>query len=287
MNSLSCLQTIRIRYDILTTTEKKIADYILLHQADIPEMSVGELADRSGTAKSAVIRCCKSLGFDGYTQLKLSLTAELSKHRQLNYAPYICPEDTPAQIIEKVFSANIKALHDTAEQLVQEQIEQILDLLANARHICLYGVGTSASMVTELQYRLMQLGYDAFAYTDPVSMRISTMNMDHRDVAIAISYRGQTAPTVHAMELAKETGAATVCITSFPDSPLAKLCSFPICIYPDEVQYPVEAMSAKIAQLSLIYALTTALSVRHYEDTVKRAKKTRALISAIRLEESK
>ena len=96
-----------------------------------------------------------------------------------------------------------------------------------------------------------------------------------------------TGKTSRLMLLAKETGAATVCITSFPDSPLAKLCSFPICIYPDEVQYPVEAMSAKIAQLSLIYALTTALSVRHYEDTVKRAKKTRALISAIRLEESK
>ena len=49
----------------------------------------------------------------------------------------------------------------------------------------------------------------------------------------------------------------------------------------------MEAMSAKIAQLSLIYALTTALAARHYEDTVQRAKKTRTLIDSIRLEGSR
>ena len=287
MNTLSCLQTIRARYDALTTVEKRIADYILLHEAEIPNLSTSELADRARTAKSAIVRCCKSLGFSGYPQLKLALAAELSKNRQLNYAPYISPEDTAAEIMEKVFSANVKALHDTAEQLDPRRIEQILEQLSKARHICLYGVGTSASMVAELQYRLMQLGYDAFAYTDPVTMRISTMNMDCRDVAFAISYSGRTEPTVQAMELAKATGAETVCLTGFPGSPLAKICTHPICVYSDEVQYPVEAMSAKIAQLSLIYALTTALSARHYDDTLQRAQKTRTLIDSIRLEVSR
>ena len=284
MNSPSCLQRIHSCYDSLTAVEKRIADYILLHEAEIPSLSTGELADRAGTVKSAIVRCCKSLGFEGYPQLKLALAAELSKNRQLNYAPYISPEDTSAEIIEKVFSANVKALHDTADQLDPGQIEQILEQLTQARHICLYGVGTSASMVTELQYRLMQLGYDAFAYTDPVTMRISTMNMDRRDVAFAISYSGRTEPTVQAMELAKATGAETICLTGFPGSPLAKLCHHPICVYSDEVQYPVEA---KIAQLSLIYALTTALSARHYDETLQRAQKTRALIDSIRLEASR
>ena len=200
MNPHSCLQNIRARYDSLTTVEKRIADYILLHETEIPALSIRELADNAQVAQSAIIRCCKSLGFTGYPQLKLVLTADLSKNRQMNYAPYISPEETSTEIIEKVFSANVKALHDTADQLDPKQIEEILDRLAAARHICLYGVGTSASMVTELQYRLMQLGYDAFAYTDLVTMRISTMNMDRRDVAFAISYSGRTEPTVQAME---------------------------------------------------------------------------------------
>ena len=269
MEPVSCLQTIRSRYSTLTGVEKKIADYILDNGETVVGMSIGDLADCAQVAKYAIVRCSKSLGFEGYAQLKIALAAELSKNKQLNYAPYIYPDDSPAMIIDKVFSANVKALHDTAAQLDQQDIEEVLTQLQNARQICLYGVGTSASMVTELQYRLMQLGYTAFAFTDPGTMKISTMNIDHRDVAFGISYSGRTVATTQTMELAQKAGAKTICITSYPDSPIARICDLPISVYSDEVQYPVEAMSAKIAQLSLIYALTTALSSKHYEDTVQ------------------
>ena len=102
-------------------------------------------------------------------------------------------------------------------------------------------------------------------------------------MAFAISYSGRTVATVEAMALARESGVKTACITSFSESPLSRLCDYPICIYTDEVQYPVEAMSAKIAHLSLIYALTTALSAKTYNQTMIRAKRTRELIDSIRM----
>ena len=287
MEQISCLRTIRSKYGRLTTAERKVADYILQNAEEVLNLSIGALADRTQTAKSAIIRCCKSLGFEGYTQLKQMLAAELSRNRQLNYAPYIYPEDSTGTIIDKVFSANVKALHDTAGHLNTEQLEQVLTLLQNARNIYLYGIGTSASMVTELQYRLMLLGYSAFAFTDPPTMKISTMNISSEDVAFGISYSGRTIATTEALDLARQAGARTVCITSYPDSPITNVCDFPIGVWSDEVQVPVEAMSAKIAQLSLIYALTTALSARHYDDTLQRAIRTRQLVDTIRLEEKK
>lgn len=287
MNQLSCLQAIRSRYDSLTAAEKRIADYILANAEAVTAMSITQLADRAGAVKSAVVRCSKSLGFAGYSQLKLNLAAELSKNRQLNYAPYIYPEDSAETIIHKVFSANVKALHDSVSGLDFKKVEEVLSCLQGARQIFLYGVGTSASMVTELQYRLMLLGYTAFAFTDPGTMKISTMNMDHRDVAFGISYSGRTIATTQALQLASQAGAETVCLTSYPDSPITKAAEHSLCIYSDEVQYPVEAMSAKIAQLSTIYALTTALSARDYNDTLQRAVRTRQLIDTIRLEDKK
>lgn len=285
MEEISCLQAIRIQYDALTAVEQRIADQILQHTEDIPELSVSGLAQAAGTAPSAVVRCCKSLGFSGYAQFKRALTGELSKNRQLNYVPYIYADDQTETILEKVFSANVKALHDTLAHLDFTTVEQILDRLQQAKHIYLYGVGTSASMVTELQYRLMLLGYDASAFTDPGTMKISTMNLDRHDLAIAISYSGRTIATKQALELAALAGAETVSITSYPNSPIAQASHLPLCVYSDEVRYPVEAMSAKVALLSLIYALTTALSARHYEETVSRAKRTRELINTIRQEE--
>jgi len=285
MEQVLCLQAIRNRYNTLTAAERKIADYILQHADSVIHMSIGELANQATAAKSAVIRCCKSLGFDGYTQLKINLAAELSKNKQLNYAPYIYPDDSTGTILDKVFSANVKALHDTAARIDRTILAEALDMMAVAHNIYLYGIGTSASMVSELQYRLMQLGLSAFALSDPPTMKISTLNIRPGDVAIGISHSGRTIATIEALELAKQAGAKTICITSYPHSPITQVSQFPISVYSDEVQYPVEAMSAKIAQFSLIYAMTTALSARDYDKTLIRAKQSRDLINTIRLEE--
>lgn len=287
MEHSTCLHAIQGMYDTLTGAERRVADQILQNGEAVTEWSISQLAQAAGVAKSAVVRCCKTLGFDGYVQLKLRLTAELSKNKQLNYVPYIYPQDGTSLILDKVFSANVKALHDTLAHLDTALVEDALDLLQQARQIFLYGVGTSASMVTELQYRLMLLGYTAFAFTDPGTMKISTMNIDSRDVAFAISYSGRTIATKQALQLAADAGASTICITSYPQSPIARAAQIPLCVYSDEVQYPVEAMSAKIAQLSLIYALTTALSARSYEDTAQRARRTRELINSIRQEDAR
>ena len=287
MAQTSCVQLIQSRYHSLTTAEKRIADFILQNGEDIVGMSIGELAENAQVAKSAIVRFSKTLGLEGYAQLKIALAADHSKNKQLNYTPYIYHDDSPVIIMDKVFSANAKALHDTAAGLDHQVIQEVLTQMHQARQIYLYGVGTSASMVTELQYRLMQFGYTAFAFNDPGTMKISTMNIDHRDVAFGISYSGRTIATTQSMELARAAGAKTICITSYPNSPIAKVCDLSIPVYCDEVQYPVEAMSAKIAQLSLIYALTTALSSINRENTLQRAKRTRELINSIRVEETK
>ena len=283
---MNSIQLIRASYPSLTGTEKRIADFILQSGEQVVHMSIGQLAAQVQAAKSAVIRFCKSVGFDGYAQLKLSLAADLAKNKKLNYTPYIYPQDSDALIMEKVFSANVKALHDTAAALDLAAAEAIMDMLQHAGCIYLYGIGTSAGMVTELQYRLMQLGYNAFAFTDPPTMKVSTMNIRPGDAALAISHSGRTIATLEAITLAGEVGANTACITSYPGSPITKVCKESLCVYSDEVQYPVEAMAAKIAQLSLIYALTTALSARNYEETAQRNKRSRELINTIRTGEN-
>lgn len=283
---MNCLQAIRTKYESLTAAEKRVADHLLTHREEAVGLSISQLAERAQVAKSAVVRFCKTLGLDGYSQLKLQLAAETAQNKQLNYTPYIYPEDTADTIIDKVFSANVKALHDTAAFLDHKAAAELIRLLLDAKTVYLYGIGTSSGMVTELQYRLMQLGLQAFAFTDPPTMKVSTMNITKGDLAIGISHSGRTIATIDALELAQRSGAAAACITSFPESPITRVCQLSLCVYCDELQYPVEAMSAKIAQLSLIYALTTALSAANYEETVQRSKQARALVNTIRLEET-
>jgi len=280
--SNSCLMTIRSQYDALTKTEARIADYILQNSNEVITMSADELAGRTNAAKSAVVRCCKSLGYGGYSELKLALAVELSKNKQLNYVPYIYPEDSASDILDKVFTSNVKTLHDTAEQINRATLQKVVDLLYHAKNVYIYGTGTSSAIASEFGHRLMNLGYHSCCYTDPAYMKLSTMNIMPGDAVIAISHSGRTSFTIEALRLAKEAGADTACITSFPGSPITKESDYPIEIFSDEIQYPVEATAARIAHISVLDAISIALSAKDYETAYERSVRSRELLNTQR-----
>lgn len=282
MSTRSCLSTIKIEYDNLTAKEKKVADYILKNYESVISMTIAELAEKAGVVKSVIIRCCQSLGLSGYSQLKLSLSKELARNEQFNYTPYISSEDSTSGILDKIFSANIKTLHDTAAGIDRQTLNKVVDLLSISNNIYIYGVGTSAGIVSDFQYRLMQLGYTAFCFTDITSMKVSTLNIKPGDVAIGISNSGRTIATVDALKLAREMGARTACVTSYPNSEITLQSDFPIVIYTDEIQYPIEAISARIAHISVLDAISVSLSAKNYDRAMERSAKTHDLINTVR-----
>lgn len=284
MNTRTVLSDIKNKYPSLTKTEKKIADHILNNFETVITQSVADFASEASVAQSAVVRCCKSLGYDGYSDFKISLAMELSRNKQLNYVPYISPNDKPGDVLNKVFGANIKTLHDTSACLDRKMLEQTVNLLANAEKIYIYAVGTSAGLAVDFQYRLMQFGFCAFCVTDVPTMKISTLNITSRDAAIGISHSGRSVATAEALRLAKKSGAGTACLTSYPGSTITGICDFPLCVCSDEINYPVEAVSARICHMSVLDAISISLSARDYEKTLRRSKQNHELIDTIRYE---
>lgn len=277
-----CLSAIKAEYKNLTAKEKKLADYILLNAQEVAGMSVSELCQRAGVVKSLAVRFSKSIGFGGYSDLKIALAKELVRNEELNYSPYINRDDSSGDILEKIFSANIKTLHDTLSGLERDMLESVVELLENAGNIYIYGIGTSSGIANDFQYRLMQLGYTAFCFTDVVSMKVSALNIKNGDAAIGISNSGRTAATVDALKMAGEKGAKTACVTSYPKSRIVEISDYPLVISTDEIQYPIEAISARIAHISILDTIAIALSAKHYEKTLTRSLKTHEIINTVR-----
>lgn len=282
MENKACLSTIRTQYSHLTKKEKLLADYILAHYEEIPSMPTSCLAEQAGVVKSVIVRLCQSLGFDGYTEFKLSLSRELVRNEQFHFTPYIEKNDKTADIFDKVFAANVKTLHDTAAAIDRKQIDRIVDVLSAAKHIYIYGVGTSAGIVCDFQYRLMQLGFTAFCFTDIVNMKVSTLNITSEDTAVGISNSGRTVATVDSLNFAHDKGAKTICLTSYQNSEITKKSDFSIVIKTDEIQYPIEAISARIAHISVLDSIAIALSARNYENALERSAKTKDVIDSVR-----
>ena len=287
MSKKQCLSEIRRKYTLLTAVEKNIADYILKNPDKVINMSVRELAENTKTVNSAVIRLCKSVGFEGFPDMKISLAVELSKNEEVNFSPYVSEEDQEDAVVTKIFSANIKSLRDTMENIDKKAFKRVVSLIDSSKKIFIYGVGTSAFLATELHYRMMFLGYNAFVFTDVIKMKTSTVLIEKGDLVIGISHTGMTTFVCDSVASAKEIGANTVCITSFENSPLWDICDERLVICSDEINYPIEALSARIAQLSLVEALTAAISVKNYDMANVIAKKNHQIVNSMRYKPKK
>lgn len=263
------LSEIHNRYDRLTDTEKKIANTVLAAPQDAVKMTVKELAQHSGTVPSAVVRFCKSIGAKGFSNFKICLSAELGSKASATSMLPVSGGDAPQQVFKKVFASGINTLQDTLSMIDFSQAETIIRLLLQATRVVFFGVGTSSVIATDAQYRFAQLGIATSACTDILFMNVIAANLKAGDVAVCISHSGSTKATVDAMRRAKKAGADTIAISSFAHSRLAMESDYHLIAFSDDKNYPVEAVSARIAHICILDALMMSLAAKNYETLQK------------------
>ena len=266
----------------LTPAERKIAAWILANPQQVTTMTVSQLAGQCGSAPSAVIRFCKSVQVGGFSNLKLALAAELGSTQQKTQLPAFTEGDGTENVVRKVFCSGIQTLNDTLELLDYETIGAMADSLAQAKRIFVFGIGTSSVIAADAQYRLSQMGIWATACTDILLMNVTASNLQQGDVVLAISHSGRTRAVVDAVRRAKACGAKILAITSFSDSPLYRESDLASFVYADEANYPVEAVSARVAHTCLIDALAMVIATRDFETYADHIKARNIILDEIR-----
>lgn len=245
----------------LTNTEQKIAAYIMENPKEVVSMTIKELAQVCDSAPSAVNRMCKSVGVDGFSKLKIELAGDVAVSASATKLP-VFGEDKDAQtVFSHVFNSGIQTLKSTLEMMNFDHVRVIADKIANAPRTLIFGVGTSSIIATDAAYRFSQLGLQAYAYSDILHMNVMAMNMQEGEVAIGISHSGMTKAVVDAMRSAKKKGADTIGISSFSSSLLCRETDYSVTVFADEENYPIEAVSARIAHMCVIDALMMTLAV--------------------------
>ena len=263
------LAKINNKFSFLTETEQKIASYILEHPAQATSLTAKELATLCDTVPSAVIRFCKSIEVSGFAELKLILARETAEKEKTETLPAFHKEDDNETIFRKVFTSGIRTLKDSLAMLDFDTINNVVTTLGSARNVYIFGIGTSSTVALDAGYRFSQFGIPAHACTDQLFMNVIGGNMNSDDVAFCISHSGQTKAVVNALRRSKEAGATTISLTSFADSLLSKESDYSLSVYADEINYPVEAVSARVAHICVIDALMMALGTRQGNDFEK------------------
>jgi len=269
-------------YQELTEREQRIASYVLAEPEKVTHMTAKELASECSTVPSAVIGFCKSIGVDGFSKFKILLSRDVGKTDSTEPLPAFDKDDDTQAVFSKVFNSGINTLSDTLRMLDFENIKEITKKLFEAERIFIFGVGTSSVVAIDANYRFSQFGFHAYAYTDILFMNVMAVNMNPGDVAIGISHSGRTKVVVDAIRHAKKAGAGTIALCSFSGSPLCRESDYSISVYADEENYPVEAVSARVAHMCIIDAIMMTLATMKYDDFSEYITKRNQILSEIR-----
>lgn len=269
-------------YPDLHKVEKKIADYIISNGESVSLMTVAAFAKNINVAESSIIRFCKILGYDGFMDLKVNLARYGKKDNPLIYED-ISKEDDLRSISTKVFTGSIHCLQDTLNIFDFQAFEKAVEFLDSAEQILFFGVGSSASIANDSYYRFMRIGFPALACTDPHISKIHASLLNENCVAVAISHTGRTKETWTNIKIAKERGAKTLCITSFPKSPIANLADVTLSISSKETELFNEAIASRIAHITMLDSLYTALAIKRFSSSVQYIDNMNHILSSSRM----
>ncbi len=265
---MSILLKISSLYPSFNDAERKVADTILHDPEAVRALSITRLGEHSGVSQTTVNRFCRSLGCEGYTDFKLALVEEMVTQRQDHPEGHgdVTDEDSLNIVVQKVLSLDLEIIRDTLENLDLAAFEKAVEALSQARVIGTFGVGSSHPVAMDLYYRFLRMGFQCVFSSDSHMQAINAALLGPGDVAMAISHSGETQDTLDAVALARETGATTICLTNFPQSPLAQrgdICLLTSC---KKTTWSNEAILTRLPQFALLDALCVAVNRRKKHD---------------------
>lgn len=270
----------------LARAEQRVAKVVLENPTTLAHRSITEVAEAAGTSETTVTRFCKAIGIGGYPELRIALAADTARtaaRGDHDMGGDIALSDDISQVVGKVAFADARAVEETAEQLNLETLQSVVEAVAGAGRVDVYGVGASAFVAFDLQQKLHRIGRVCFAWNDTHIALTSAAVLTKADVAFGISHTGSTSETVEALRVAKEHGATTVALTNFPRSPITEVADHVLTTASRETTFRSGAMASRIAQLTVIDCLFIGVAQQHVDSAKPALEATYDAVSRHRL----
>ena len=216
----SPLYLINKRFNNLSKSEKRVAEFVQKHIDEVVLITTQGLAKRCETSDTTVIRFCRSLGYKTFNEFKTSLVPELLSSGE-SILKGIGKKDKP-ETIKETFLHNIhNQIDNSVLNIDYKTLKLIAKLIIKANKIIIIGIGGAAGVAYILNDSLGGLGIHSNYINDRSIIQNIIPTLSTADVLIGISHSGETEEIVSAIRTAYEYGSITIGLTNFSPSPLA------------------------------------------------------------------
>lgn len=279
------LMAIRHKLPYLNPALRRIADYTLHFPQEVKSLTINDLASKCDVSESTITRFVREVGIKSFQELKISIAEDLSRSDQkevsedtrLVYEDITGSDDVEA-IIRKIHYRLQSTLEETFAQLDTAEVERAVAAIRNSSLLAFFAMGASTLAVENGILRFLRVGKKCLFFKDQGVQQISAVSLDASTTTIAVSNSGRTHSVVRAQEAAKSFGATTICITAFPNSPLAAASDIKIITPTTTVPFGRaeyhKSMTSKIAQIAVMDILYSSYAVLDYDRSIAKLEET-------------
>lgn len=260
MKPASLTQAISNALTVMRRSERKVAEYVLNHPADVINWRIADLARLADVSEPTVVRFCRAVGCTGFQEFKLAFAQQLAASPSYGQIA-VTDGDSVDQYTHKVFDSTIDTLLQVRDCIDPQRLETAIQALTRARRVEFYGFGASASVAADAQHRFFRLQIPSATYSDPHLQNMSATSLEPDSVVVAISQSGRTRALLNSMELSRKRGVEVISLAP-SGTPVLEAASIqlPIDVVEDIQLYT--PLSSRIAHLVVIDVLAIGVA-RH------------------------
>lgn len=238
--------------------EMSIYNYIIHNQEKVTYMKIRDLADGVHVSTTTVLRFCKKLGCEGYSEFKLKLKLYLQSKQ------------------DKQSDLDISALTGFFQRAQMEpfqaSLEKALKILIKSTSIVFVGTGSSGVMGKYGARYFNNVGWFSLCIEDPFTPIYRGQN--DTTVVIALSVSGVTEQTVALANQLKNRGCPLIAITNSANCTLAQMADCSISYYIPSIRIK---MNPQAEPDSSGYDITSQIPVMYILETLGRRLKGRKM----------
>ncbi len=241
----------------------QVATYAVENPDEVAFGTVASIALNADVQPSTLVRFSQALGYQGFSDLQEVFRSRL-RDRVLNYDErleqlrgHARNGSKPSLLLEGFTDAASRSIASLKHKIDPQQLEQAVEILAEAETIYLVGLRRSFPITSYMSYAFGKLGVknmliDAVGGLAAEDVSFATP----KDRILAISFTPYASETIALAQRAAARQVPIVAITDSPFSPLASVSS----LWFEIQEANFEGFRSMAATLSLAMTLTVAVA---------------------------
>jgi DNA-binding MurR/RpiR family transcriptional regulator len=208
-------------YDVIASfneLETSLYNYITQNIEKVAYMRIRELADETHVSTATILRFCRKVDCEGFSEFKVKLKLHLKEEKKNNIK-------SPLRSVEEFFERTLKGN-------LEEEIREAARAVTHADNVIFTGIGSSGILAEYGARHFSSLGKFSMYIKDPHYPIHSSFMVN--SVTIALSVSGENNYTITHLNKLKQEGSKIISITNTKSSTIAKISDINIPYYVTE-----------------------------------------------------